>query len=572
MPQFTTTTRQHQPDVTLLRKRYLLENENTWDDLVTRVAGHPKARAESDRTDWARIIGDQWFIPSRMTYMGTRVPFASSCFVLPIDDSLDSIMQTLHDAATLQKFGGGTGYNFSRLRPAGMEISSTHGEASGPVSFMGLFHNTMEVVKRAGRKHSAQMGVLNVSHPDILEFIDSKRVEGSLWTFNISVGVTDEFMNAVERDDDWDLVWNGRTVKTLRAYEIWQKVIHGAWQNGEPGLIFLDTVSRGNLFPEPVDATNPCGEQPLPPYVSCNLGSINLGRFVENGKVAWDALTKTTRSAVRFLDASLDAAYWPVKAVEEKTRSYRNLGLGIMGLADMLSLVGVPYNSQEGLQLSSLAMETIQNEADAESRRLGTNGQRENVTLTTIAPTGSISFLADASSGCEPYFGLVTTRHSYIGSFQNVNWVFKEYADAYGFGNENVYRELEKGTPLSDVRGVPHEIADLFPVANEISAKHHVDMQAALQRNVDQAVSKTVNLANKASLQDVNEVFMRAWKTGCKSITVYRDDSREVQVLDNKHVERDVCPVCAERGESIILFRSEGCAQCPTCGYAVCEI
>ena len=384
----------------LLAKRYAQSGETTWDDVVFRVAKHAGER--SDRTsEFAEAIRSGRFFPSRMTYMGTSHAFASSCFVFPVVDSLTGIMRTLNDACQVQKYGGGTGYNFSHLRPRGDLISTSGGDASGPVSFMGLFHNAMEVVHRAGKKHAAQMGILNCDHPDVLDFIQCKDKEGAYWTFNISVAVTDMFMQAVQEDADWDLKFKDKVYKTIKAKDLWSYIVQHAWHNGDPGIIFIDTVNRNNRYPEPIEACNPCGEQMLPPYVSCNLGSIDLSRFVPNGQIDWKELEETTRTAIRFLDGSIENAFWPVEEIRERTLRYRNVGLGVMGWADMLILLGIPYDSEEAVKLAERVMKLINDVADDESRRLG-GGQRKNITVTSIAPTGSISLLAGCSSGIEP--------------------------------------------------------------------------------------------------------------------------------------------------------------------------
>lgn len=568
----TTQNFELQPNaLELLKKRYFMGAENSWEDFVKRVSSHPKALHESDRNTWYELISQAKFLPSRMPYMGTAHPFASSCFVLPIDDSLDSIMSTLKDACTVQKFGGGTGYNFSNLRPAGDRIQSTTGEASGPVSFMTLFHHAMEVVKRAGRKHAAQMGILNVNHPDIMQFINCKEKDGDLWTFNISVGITDDFMRAVEEDSSWDLIFGGKIYQTLRARVIWDAIVQGAWRNGEPGVIFLDTIAKHNRFPEPVNCTNPCGEAPLPPYTSCNLGSLNLGRFYRNGEVAWAELEQATRAAIRFLDGSLDSAFWPVEQIKKKTHSYRNLGLGVMGLADLLCLLQVPYN-EEGVTVGGKVMELINWAADDESKKIG-GGERKNVTTTMIAPTGSISFLANSSSGCEPIFGVVQTRNTYLGSFHFTNWVFEEYARKYGFYSPGLIEMIAQTGSVQNNPKVPSDLQFLFRTANEIDWQWHVFMQAELQKHTEQAVSKSINMAFETQPKDVHNAFMLSWKEGCKSTTVYRNNSRAVQAIDAGKTEKQFCPNCLEeRGEEIPMFKLSGCISCATCGYSVCEV
>jgi ribonucleoside-diphosphate reductase alpha chain len=545
----------------LLAKRYVQGTEKTWDDVVMRISKHAAGKKGKNIKDFYDEVYAGNFFPSRMAYMGTPHPFASSCFVFPVEDSLHSIMQTLSDACKVQKFGGGTGYNFSHLRPKGDIINTSKGEASGPVSFMGLYHNAMEVVHRAGKKHAAQMGILNCDHPNILEFIQCKDKEGSYWTFNISVAVTDKFMKAVKNDADWDLQFDGKVYKTIKAKYLWDYIIQHAWYNGDPGIIFIDTVNRNNRYPELIEACNPCGEQMLPPYVSCNLGSIDLSRFVINNEIDWKGLEKTTQAGVRFLDGSVEAAYWPVVKIREKTRKYHNIGLGVMGWADMLILLGIPYDSNQAVELGEKVMKFINDAAEVESKKLG-NGKRKNVTLTSIAPTGSISLLAGCSSGIEPVFGIVTMKNTYVGSFKNTHWIFKHLAKKRGFYSEELLEKIATEGSIQNIDEVPDDIKRLFKTAMEVGWEWHVKHQAAFQKYTDNAVSKTINLPNDATLEDVQKAYLTAYETNCKSITVYRDGSRQVQVMDVKTKERSMCPNC-----NAILFMNDGEKTCVTCGY-----
>jgi len=543
----------------LLVKRYVQGNEKTWNDVVMRVAKHAGEKTKRTQEFYDAIYSGKLF-PSRMAYMGTAHPFASSCFVFPVEDSLTSIMQALNDACQVQKYGGGTGYNFSHLRPHGDLIKTSGGEASGPVSFMGLFHNAMEVVHRAGKKHAAQMGVLNCDHPNIMEFIRCKDKEGAYWTFNISVAVSDKFMEAVRNNADWDLQFGGKIYKTIKAKDLWDYIIQHAWNNGDPGIIFIDTVNRYNRYPEPIEACNPCGEQMLPPHVSCNLGSMDLSRFVVSGEINWKDLEETTRTGVRFLDGSIDAAFWPVDKIRERTHKFRNMGLGVMGWADMLILLGIPYDSQDATSLGEKIMKFIDDVANDESRRLG-KGKRKNTTLTSIAPTGSISLLAGCSSGIEPVFGIVTMKNTYVGSFHSAHWIFENMAKKRGFYSEDLMREIEKNGSLQN-SDIPDDIKRLFKTAMEVDWEWHVRHQAAFQKYTDNAVSKTINLSNEATIEDVNKAYWMAYEMGCKSITVYRDGSRQVQVMDAKEKKREMCPSC-----NAILFMKDGELVCVTCGY-----
>jgi len=545
----------------LVAKRYLQNNEKTWGDVIKRVSNHASGNDIKLRKRFYKTILRGEFFPSRMTYMGTKYPFASSCFVFPIEDSLISIMQTLSEACQVQKYGGGTGYNFSNLRPKGDLISTSGGEASGPISFMGLYHRAMEVVHRAGKKHAAQIGILNCDHPNIYEFIQCKDQEGAFWTFNISVAVTDKFMKAVKNDKDWNLKFNGKVYKTIKAKNLWDYIVKHAHHNGDPGIIFIDTVNRNNKYPEKIEACNPCGEQMLPPHVSCNLGSVDLSRFVENGKFLQKELSDTVRTAIRFLDNSVHNAFWPVEKIQQKTQKYRNIGLGVMGWADMLILLGIPYDSKKAVRTAEKVMKLINDTADDESKKIG-NGKRVNTTVTSIAPTGSISLLAGCSSGIEPLFGIVSMKNTYVGSYNNVHWAFRSIAKEKGFYSEELMQKIAREGTIQNFDEVPEYIKKLFKTTMEIEWKWHVRHQAMFQKYTDNAVSKTINMPNDATVEDVKKAYLMAYETGCKSITVYRDGSREVQVMDTKKKKREMCPNC-----NAILFMRDGIKSCVTCGY-----
>jgi ribonucleoside-diphosphate reductase alpha chain len=544
----------------LLKKRYYQKDETSWEHVCQRVALH----ATSDRelyTNFFSLIHDRKFLPSRMPYMGTKFPFASSCFVFPIEDSLSGIMHTLSEVCQVQKFGGGTGINFSNLRPKGNLIATSGGEASGPVSFMGLFHSAMEVVHRAGKKHAAQMGILNCDHPDIFEFIHCKDKEGAYWTFNISVAISDAFMQAVEKDGDWQLKFGGEIYNEVKARHLWEEIVTHAWGNGDPGVIFMDTVNRHNRYPEPIEACNPCGEQMLPPHVSCNLGSIDLSRFVVDGEVNVKSLLSTVRSAILFLDGSVQNAYFPIKKIQDKTRSYRNIGLGVMGWADMLIMLGIPYASERAVGLAAHIMNLIDDTANTTSIEIG-SGTRVNTTVTSIAPTGSISMLAGCSSGIEPLFGITTMKNTYVGSYFNTHWLFEAMAKEGGFYSEETLAEIARSGSIQHIDGIPANVKTLFKTTMEIDYTWHVKHQAAFQKYTDNAVSKTINLPNSATVNDVAMAYAMAFDTGCKSVTVYRDGSRQVQVMDNKETTRELCPKC-----KAILFMDTGEKKCVSCGY-----
>lgn len=544
----------------LLKKRYFQGGESTWVDVVNRVAAHA-AKTKTEFSNFFDLIHDRRFLPSRMTYMGTDFPFASSCFVFDIEDNLESIMTTLKEACHVQKYGGGTGYDFSQLRPRGDIISTSKGEASGPVSFMKLYHNAMEVVNRAGKKHAAQMGILRCDHPDIFEFIHCKDAEGALWTFNISVAVTDAFMYSVKNDTKWDLVFDNKVYKTIKARDLWGEIVQHAWHNGDPGVIFIDTVNKYNRYPFPIRATNPCGEIPQPSHFACNLGSIDLSRHVTTDGFDIPKLEETVRQSVRFLDNSIENAYFPVEKIRQNTIEYRNIGIGVMGWADALITIGLPYDSREAVELGDQIMELINSFAEEESISTG-NGNRRNVTLTAIAPTGSISMLADCSSGIEPLFGIVTTKNTYVGSYHNAHWLFEQIAKDRGFYSDDLMGRIAETGTVQTHDEVPDDVKALFKTTNEIDWQWHVMHQAAFQKHVEQSVSKTINMSNDATAEDVSNAYMMAYETECKSITVYRDGSRQVQVVDSKKQDRKTCPKC-----QAILFMDDGVMKCVSCGY-----
>lgn len=548
---------------TLLEQRYFLEGEN-WEGLCRRVSRFAAGDDGEKERKFFDVIYNQKFLPSRMPYQGTERPAASSCFVIgPIEDNLESIMDNLKDACLCQKSGGGSGYDFSLLRPEGDLISTTGGLASGPISFMELYDKAMQVVVRAGKKQGAQMGVLRCDHPSIIDFIHCKDDDNALPTFNISVAILDSFVRQVLEDGDWDLVFGGKVYQTIRAKELWDMIAKHAWENGDPGLIFIDTVNRYNRFPEKITASNPCGETNLPPFGSCNLGSINLAYFAEGGSINHQKLVETVQTAIEYLNGVLDHAWWPLEKIKEKTLKYRNLGLGVMGWHDMLIQLGIPYDSEEALGLAFSLMRTINDTAIAKSEEMG-DGERLNITVTSVAPTGSISLLANCSSGIEPIFGVVTVKNTNLGAFYKINPYFEKIAKSRGFWSGDLIEEIAK---QGSVKGlVPKDVEELFKTATEINWKDHVQMQAAFQKNTELAISKTICMPNDATVGDVKAAFQLAWELNCKSTTVYRDGSRSIQVLENK-LDKHVCPECGQT-----LRPSEGCWKCPDCWYSLCSI
>ncbi len=572
----------------VLQKRYLIKDEKgnvieTPEEMCWRVA-KAIAKAEegygNDVKHWARkffdLIYGQVFMPNSPTLMnaGTSLNQLSACFVIPIEDSIEGIFKALTDMAKVQKSGGGTGFSFSRLRPSGDIVKSTMGVASGPVSFMKIFDAATEQIKQGGRRRGANMGILNVHHPDIEDFITAKREEGVLRNFNISVAVTDKFMEALKRGEDYELInpRTGEVVRKIPARRIFDLMIDGAWRNGEPGAVFIDTVNRSNPTPHvgKIEATNPCGEQPLLPYESCNLGSINLAKFVKNGGIDWDHLKDVVWTCVRFLDDVVDVNGYPIPEIEEMTLANRKIGLGVMGWADMLFLLGIPYDSDEALQLAEKVMGFIQEESHkasqalAEERGVFPNWEgsvwekkgikMRNATTTTIAPTGTISIIAGCSSGIEPVFALAYKRKNILDGeeFFEINPIFEKLLrDSELYSDELISKVAETGT-LEGIEEIPEEIRRVFKCALEISPEWHVRMQAAFQKYTDNAVSKTINMPNSATRQDIEKAFMLAYELGCKGLTVYRDGSREEQVLSLKKKEEEKKKVHAVRPVTLI--------------------
>lgn len=507
------------------------------------------------------------FLPSSPTLMnaGTKVQQLGSCFVLPIEDDIESIFDSLKKAAVIHQTGGGTGFNFSKIRPRGDISYATQNPAAGPVPFIRVFDTATETVKHSGKRRGANMGILNVTHPDILEFISCKENENELTNFNISVGVTDTFMEAVENDTMYDLLdpRTGEKVNSLHARSVFELIVTKAWSNGEPGIVFLDRIRESNPTPDigEIVATNPCGEQPLLAYEACNLGSINLAHFVKDGDIDWDKLKKTVHLAVHFLDNSVDVSDYKLAEVKEAVQQNRKIGLGVMGFADMLFNLEIPYNSDDGVLTAEKVMGFINEESHSASQKLAeTRGsfpnfnlsfwpqkgydKLRNATVTTIAPTGSISMIAETSPGIEPLFSLVYTKHVLDGGeFLYVNKYFEQKAVEMNIYSRDLMRAIAKEGSIRRLDGMPDSLRRVFVVAQDIRAEWHVRMQAAFQKHTDNAVSKTINFPSYATAEDVKEAFLLAHKLGCKGITVYRDKSRKKQVvsqLDRKEIENAV--------------------------------
>ena len=627
----------------VLRNRYLLKDEDgrvieTPSEMFRRVA---KNLAIVETANKRKKIEDEFYeVMSRLEFLpagrtlnnaGTPQSQLANCFVLPVEDSMEGIFDAVKWMAMVHQRGGGTGFNFSKLRPKGDVVTkSTGGFATGPVSFMKVFDIATRQVMQGGKKRGANMGILNVDHPDILDFISAKSERGEIENFNISVGVTDDFMKAVDQDLDWHLrnQRTGEVVQTIRAKTLMGQLVSMAWRTGDPGLIFLDPINRNNPLLAKygrIDATNPCGEQPLHPFDACNLGSINLAKFVVGKKVDYERLRHVVRTAVRMLDDVIDACRYPLPQITETVRANRRIGLGVMGWADMLYQLRTPYDSEEGIRLARKIAKFIQDESWQMSSELASEkgafprwkessfakqGKKvRNVAITTIAPTGSISMLSDASSGIEPVFALAYTKNvvednglSYINKYFEAELATSLWADgdAEHKVRDRIVREVAEQGSVAHISGVPEEVKSVYRTAHDISPEWHVKMQAAWQKYTDNAVSKTINFPNSATIDDVEAAYMMAWKAGCKGITIYRDGSKDVQILSvgsekkkenqgsqiiqskikieslkergerlkikpaGKHLE--VCPECGGK-----LAIEEGCAKCYGCGFSVCQ-
>ena len=584
--------------IKVLEKRYLKrDNEGnaveTPATMFKRVADsiakaeleYGKTQADVDKlsNEFYQAITQRYFMPNSPTLMnaGRELGQLSACFVLPVEDSLEGIFEAVKNTALIHKSGGGTGFSFSRLRAKNSVVKSTMGVSSGPVSFMEVFNAATEAVKQGGTRRGANMGILRVDHPDILEFINCKSDTSKLNNFNISVALTDKFMDAVKNNSDYELInpHSNEVVGKLNAKEVFDKIVNNAWSTGEPGIIFIDKMNADNPTPliGEIESTNPCGEVPLLPFEACNLGSINLGLMVEDGKINWDKLKEITKLSIIFLDDVITVNNYPLPKIAEMVQNNRKIGLGVMGWADMLMKLEIPYNSEEGTKLAAQVMEFIDyhskvqaidlakergsfanfkgsiydnqhflgkkyagksagmitdemwNDLDEQIEKYGIR----NATTTCIAPTGTISMIASASGGIEPLFGLVFMRNVMDGTeLLEVNPIFKEYAIKHGFYNDEIMRQISEEGTIAHVNGIDEQSKHIFSTAHDVSPYWHVKMQAAFQLHTDNAVSKTVNFVESATKKDIEDTYVLAYENNLKGITVYRNNCRPIQPMN----------------------------------------
>lgn len=577
----------------LLEKRYLRKNNRgevieTPDDMFHRVAS---VVAEADRIykedsykskdEFYKIMSNLDFLPNSPCLMnaGTRLGQLSACFSLTVPDSIGGIFETVKESAIIMKTGGGVGIVFSHIRPKNSIVSSTKGYASGVVSFMEVFNTTAQTIKQGGKRRGACMAVLHVSHPEIFDFIDAKKKDGILSNFNISVAIDDKFMKAYLNDAKYQLI-NPHTktaAKEVKAKDIMKRIVNNAWRNGEPGVIFIDTINKKNPLKKlgEIEGVNPCAEQPLLRYESCNLGSINLSHMLKHGQIDWNKLERTVNIAVHFLDNVIDINKFPIARIEEMTKKTRKIGLGVMGFADMIAQLKAPYDSLEAMYIADTVMRFINQKAKEASRKLaGRRGvfpafkystyktEMRNATVTTIAPTGSISIIANCSSGIEPYFALSMTKNVMDNDkLYEINAHFINAMKREGlYSEELMNRVIETGSASKFINGIWKEV---FKTAHEIDYRWHIKMLATFQKHTDNGVSKTINLPHDADKDTVRDAILMAYKAGCKGITVYRDGSRKNQVLNKKKL----CPVCGKE-----MIKESRCYKCNNCSFSECSL
>jgi ribonucleoside-diphosphate reductase alpha chain len=607
---------------TILAHRYYLKDKDgnileNGIDLFRRVA-HALAKVESQyetlpsdivmlEDKFFEMMYNLEFLPNSPTLMnaGTAEGTLSACFVLPLEDSMQGIMKAATDAALVQKFGGGTGFALSKIRPRGSRIETTHGQACGPIEVLKTLSRISSMITQGGKRDGANMAVMSVYHPDILEFISCKHVEGDIHNFNISVAVDNAFMEKVYTGDSYPLI-DPHTEEVVRwesAIGIFNAITEGAWQNGEPGMVFLDRINEDNkMLSEygPMIATNPCGEQPLLGYESCNLGSINLSKFVttsvqEDWKEAinWTRLIQVINLAVRLLDNVIDANDYSIPEIAQMTKATRKIGLGIMGFADLLVKLRIPYDSDIAREVGRELIQVIQTTAATQSLNLGVirgtfpawehshyeyHENYRNACRLTVAPTGTISMIANCASGIEPLFALAWRKQNILDgqTLFYINDQFQKDAHEYGFYSEDLMSYLVEGGLLKDRPEVPNWVKEIYITAPEISPEAHVLMQSSFQAFVDSGISKTINFSTDATLEDVGAAYLLAWETGCKGITVYRNGSRTKEVLVNGHKTNQQLSLFDLETEcgcaSPMIIQESGCETCKTCGWSACKI
>lgn len=552
----------------VLKKRYLLKDDEkniveTPRELFHRIAGsvsEGEANFKSKRNKneveekFFRMMTSFEFLPNSPTLMnaGTSLGQLSACFVLPVEDSMEGIFGALKNMARIHQTGGGTGFDFSRLRPKGDLVSSTKGEASGPVSFMSIFNQATGVIVQGGRRRGANMGILRCDHPDIVDFIEAKIEEGAFSNFNLSVGVTDGFMDAVRRNSKFDLVnpRTRKTVKSVKARVLFDLIVYSTWRTGDPGLIFLDEINRRNPTPRlgRIEATNPCGEIPLLPNESCNLASVNLSKFVRNGSMEWERLEDAIEWGVRFLDDVIEVNSYPLPQIQEMTFANRKIGLGVMGFADMLIKLGIPYNQESAVRMALKVMKFVRDASLKASQALARergvfpnhkesiypkkNMRMRNATVNTVAPTGTISIIAGCSSGIEPLFALSFVRNVLSGrKLYEIHSLFEEELRMRSLYSKELLAEVGKVGSIRDIKQLPADIRKVFVTAFDVPPKHHLRIQAAFQKYTDNSVSKTINLPFDSTVEDVRKIYLLAHQLKCKGITIYRYDTKKNQVL-----------------------------------------
>ena len=592
----------------VLERRYLRKNEaghvtERPDEMFARVAhavAAPDARHGGDpaatEQTFLRMLTSLEFVPNSPTLMnaGRDLGQLSACFTLPVEDSIGGIFDAVKWAAQIQMTGGGTGFSFSRLRPQGDLVATTKGVASGPASFIDVFNTATDAIKQGGARRGANMGILRVDHPDILEFVTAKMDPHRWRNFNVSVAITDEFMAAVEADGEYALKnpRSGEPVKSLRARKVFELIANLAWRSAEPGLVFIDRINAVNPTPQigPMESTNPCAELPLLPFESCNLGSIDVSKVVTGGDFDWTRLRALVREGVHFLDNVIDANRYPLPQIETITLANRKIGLGVMGWADALIRLGVAYDSERALEVAEQLMRFVAHEAYEASAELADvrgafpnfrssmwdqRGMRplRNATVTAIAPTGTISIIAGCSSGIEPLYAVSYVRRVLDGTLlYEVHPLFRHLAIERGFYSEALMKKIAETGRVTGNPDVPLDVQRLFVTAYDVAPEWHVRMQAAFQKHCDNSISKTINMPRQATPADVAQSYLQAYKLGCKGITVYRDGSREDQVLSvpggngaARTASDALCPDC-----SSVLHAADGCSYCLACGWSRC--